>query len=487
MRDSEPTRRLHRWATGGQHRESCIQDVAEEGDDGTTVADVLVAGATLVATVDDDRRELRDGWVAVRHGLIDAVGSGAEPAARVRIEASGCLVTPGLVNTHHHLWQNLTRSYAPMTSIDFLGWLGVLYPLWSRIDAEGIYLSTRVGLAELALGGCTTTSDHLYLQPPDQPSFLDVQISAATESGLRFHATRGAVDRGQRDGSPMPDHMLEPLDDVLADCERLVATHHDRTPMSRLRVALGPHSVFGATSKLMAEIAALGARLDVRLHTHLSGDHADDGYCVNLHGCRPVEWLESLGWIDRRTWVAHCFFPNAGEIARLGAARVGVAHCATAGLLMGVGVAPVPEMRAAGIPVGLGVDGSSNSDAGSLWLEARMALLANRFRSGPAAFSARDALELATRGGATCLGRDGEIGVLAAGANADIAVWPIEGVPWAGAVSDPIEAWLRCGPTAPRHVLVGGEPVVRDGVLVQDDIGDLLARHTTVARRLQEC
>jgi cytosine/adenosine deaminase-related metal-dependent hydrolase len=457
-------------------------------DDATTVADTVVAGATLVATVDDERREIRGGWVAIARGLIEAVGTGPEPPARVRIDARGCLVTPGLVNTHHHLWQNLTRSYAPMTSTDFLGWLGVLYPLWSRIDAEGIYLSTRVGLAELALGGCTTTSDHLYLQPPDQPSFLDVQISAAAQSGLRFHATRGAVDRGRRDGSPMPDDMLEALDDVLSDCERLVAKHHDPAPASRLRIALGPHSVFGASSKLMAEVGALAAQLDVRLHTHLSGDRADDGYCMNLHGCRPLEWLESLGWIDRRTWVAHCFFPNADEIARLGAAGVGVAHCATAGLLMGVGVAPVPELRAAGVPVGLGVDGSSNSDSGSLWLEARMALIANRYRCGPAAFGARDALELATRDGAACLGRQGEIGVLAPGANADIAVWPIEGVSWAGAVSDPIEAWLRCGPTAPRHVLVGGEPVVRDGQLVrQDDLDDILARHTAVARRLQEC
>jgi cytosine/adenosine deaminase-related metal-dependent hydrolase len=449
---------------------------------------LLVAGARLVATVDDDRREIEGGWVSVRDGVIDAIGpAGTEPTAIRRIDASGCLVTPGLVNAHHHLWQNLTRAYAPMTNADFLGWLGALYPLWSEIDAEGIYLSTRVGLAELALGGCTTTSDHLYLQPPDQPSFLDAQIVAAAESGLRFHATRGAVDRGRRDGTQVPDRLVEDVDNVLADCERLVAGYHDRSPQSMMRVALGPHSVFGATSKLMAEVAALGERLDVRLHTHLSGDRADEAYCLDVHGCRPVEWLESVGWVDRRTWVAHCFFPNADEIVRLGAAGVGVAHCATAGLLMGVGIAPVRELRAAGTPVGLGVDGSSNSDAASLWLEARMALIANRFRNGPAAFGARDALELATRGGAACLGREGEIGVLAPGANADIAVWPLEGVRWAGAVSDAVEAWLRCGPSAPRHVLVGGTSVVHDGALLQDDLDDILRRHTDVARRLQRC
>jgi cytosine/adenosine deaminase-related metal-dependent hydrolase len=392
-----------------------------------------------------------------------------------------------LINAHHHLWQNLTRSYAPMTTTDFLGWLGTLYPLWAQVDAEGIEVSTRVGLAELALSGCTTASDHLYLQPPDQPSFLDVQIEAAKASGLRFHATRGCVDRGQRDGSPMPDHMLEDVDVVLADAERLVRAHHDPSPGAMVQVALGPHSVFGATSRLMVEVADAAERLDVRLHTHLSGDRADDPACRELHGCGSVDWFESVGWMGDRTWVAHCFFPDEAEIARLGAAGVGVAHCPTTGLLMGVGIAPVPELRAAGCPVGIGVDGSSNSDAGSLWMEARMALLATRFRCGPEGFGARDVLEMATRDGAACLGRAGELGELTPGANADLAIWPVEGLQWAGAVSDPIEAWLRCGPSAPRHVLVGGEPVVEDGLLAAPDLDQVLARHEVLARQLQGC
>ncbi len=451
-------------------------------------ADLLVAGATLVATVDDERAELPGGWVTITDGRIAAVGpAGHEPPARERLDATGHLVTPGLVNAHHHLYQNLTRSHRPMTSADFLGWLGTLYPLWAELDVDGIRCSTRVGLAELALGGCTTTSDHLYLQPPDQPSFLDAQIEAAQASGLRFHATRGCVDRGQRVGSPMPDRLTESVDAVLADADRLVASHHERGPDAMVQVAIGPHSVFGASNELMREAADLAEALDVRLHTHLSGDVSDDAYCLDLHGCRPVEWMESLGWITDRTWVAHCFFPAEAEIARLGAARVRVAHCATAGLLMGVGVAPVPELRAAGVPVGLGVDGSSNSDSGSMWLEARTALLANRLRAGPAALAARDVLEMATRGGAACLGRDGEIGVLAPGANADLAVWPIEGLRWAGAVTDPVEAWLRCGPSAPTHVLVGGRAVVRDGQLLQPDLADVLREHTGLARRLQGC
>ena len=458
---------------------------------GAPPVDLLIERAVSVVTVDDQRRELAGGWVAIRDGVIESVGAaGAEPPARERLNAAGCLVTPGLVNTHHHIWQNLTRAYRPMTTTDFLGWLGALYPLWSRVDAEAIALSTQVGLYELALGGCTTTSDHLYLQPPDQPSLVEVEIQAAREVGLRFHATRGAVDRGQRDGSPMPDHMLEPIDRVLADAERLAAKYHQRGPRAMVQVALGPHSVFGATPALMRETAALAERLDLRLHTHLSGDSADEGYCSSLHGCRPVEWFESLGWASPRTWVAHCLFPSPAEIERLGAAGVGVAHCATAALIMGVGIAPVVELRQAGAPVGIGVDGSSNSDCASMWLESRMAMIANRFRSGPAAFGARDALELATRGGAACLGRAGEIGVLAAGANADVAVWPIEGLLFAGAVSDPVDAWMRCGPSAPRDVLVGGRAVVRDGRLAglqPEQLAALLDQHRQAARRLQAC
>jgi cytosine/adenosine deaminase-related metal-dependent hydrolase len=446
----------------------------------TEAVELLITGARLVATLDTERREIPGGWVAIDRGTIAGVGRpGSEPPARERMDARGCLVTPGLINAHHHLWQNLTRAHRAMTTTDFMGWLAVLYPLWSRVTAEDIYLSTRVGLAELALGGCTTTSDHLYLQPPDQPSLVEV--------GLRFHATRGSVDRGQRVGSPMPDSLTESIDRVLADSVRLVERYHERGPSAMTQVALGPHSVFGASSALMSETAALAHELDVRLHTHLSGDAADDAYCLALHGCRPVEWFERLGWSSSRTWVAHGLFPNEDEIRRLGAARVSVCHCATAGLLMGVGIAPVVDLRRAGVPVGIGVDGSSNSDAGSLWLETRMAMIAARFRSGPAAFGARDALELATLGGAACLGRSGEIGVLAPGANADVCVWPLTGVAWAGAVSDPIDAWLRCGPGAPRDVLVGGRPIVVGFQLQQPDLADILRRHAAAARRIQGC
>ena len=455
-------------------------------DPAVGTADLVVTGAELVVTMDDERHELSRGWVAVTAGRISGVGAaGSEPPAARRLTAEGCLITPGLINTHGHFWQNLTRSYAPMTRTDFLGWLAALYPLWSRIDEEAAYVSARVALAELALGGCTTSSDHLYLQPPDEPSLLDAEIRAARASGLRLHATRGAVDRGQRHGSPMPDRLLETVPAVLADTARLVAEHHGREPGAMVQIALGPHSVFAATTELMVSAAGLAADLGIRIHTHLSGDLADEAYCLDLHGCRPVEWFESVGWASPRTWVAHCFFPDDDEIRRLGAAGVGVAHCATPGLLMGVGVAPVRKLRAAGVPVGIGIDGSSNSDSASMWLEARTVLLANRLVSGPHGFGARDVLEMATRDGAACLGRTGEIGQLSVGAQADLAVWPITGLAWAGATSDLVEAWLRCGPSGPRDVLVGGNLVVRDGVLQQPDLPDVLERHARAAARMQ--
>jgi len=449
------------------------------------MVDLLVGGAALVATMDDQRREVAGGWVGITDGIVTAVGSGPEPAAGRRIDASGCLVTPGLVNTHHHMWQNLTRAYTPMTSETFLGWLGALYPLWEQLDEEAVASSTWMAMAELAASGCTTTSDHLYLQPQRCGSFFEAQVEAAMTTGMRFTACRGSVDRSQRDGALPPDSIAQATDDILADSERVIAKYHDPSPTSKLRVALAPHSLHAASNELMIGSAELAARTGVRLHTHIAADPTDDDVALERFGCRPIEWLESVGWVTDRTWVAHCIFPSEAEIARLGAAGVGVAHCATACLLMGIGIGPMIDLSAAGSPVGLGVDGSSNSDSSSMWLEARMALLANRFRGGPAAIGARGILEMATIGGAACLGRAGEIGVLAPGACGDLAVWPLDDLAHAGAVSDPIEAWLRCGPTAPRHVVVGGESLVDGGVLVAPSLDARLRDHRRIATRLQ--
>lgn len=450
-------------------------------------AELLVHGADLVVTMDAERRELVGGWVAIDGGVVVGVGAAgkAMPPARHRIDATGCLVTPGLVNGHHHMWQNLTRAYAPMTSTGFLGWLGALMPLWAELDEEDIFLSTWIAMAELALGGCTTTVDHLYLQPAGRPSFAEAQLAAAAEVGLRFSISRGSVNFTAQDGGTMPDRLRQDIDEILADSERLVKGFHDPSPHSMVRFALAPHSLFAATSPLMIETAALAEKLDVRLHTHLAADHSDEELSRSVYGCSPVEWFESVGWCSDRTWVAHCIFPTAAEIARLGAAGVGAVHCATACLLMGVGITPVPDLQAAGCPVGIGVDGSSNSDASSMWLEARTALLAQRFRAGPEMIGARSILELATVGGAAAIGRAGEVGELVVGAAGDLAVWPLRGVAFAGAVSDPVEAWLRCGPSAPTHTVVAGVVVVEDGRFVPAGLTDRLARHDTAARRLQ--
>lgn len=450
--------------------------------------DLLVAGADLVVTLDEGRRELAGGWVACAGGLVVAVGGRDEappPAGRV-LRADGCLVTPGLVNTHHHIYQNLTRAYRPATAASLFDWLTALYPRWALLDEEASYVSTWVGLAELALGGCTTSTDHLYVHPAGGGDLLGASIAAARDLGVRFHPTRGSMSLSRKDGGLPPDSVVQDDDAILAASEEAVARHHDPLPGAMVRVALAPCSPFSVTPELMRRTAELAERLDVRLHTHLAEDPDEDAYCLATYGCRPVEHFQRCGWGGDRAWVAHAIYPNEAEIARLGAWGTGVAHCPSSNMMIGGGgIAPVTDYRAAGVPVGLGCDGSSSTDCASLWLEARGALLLARQRGGPAAFGARDALELATRGSAACLGRLGELGVLAPGAAADLVAWRLGGVTFAGALSDPVEALLRCGPTAAHHTVVAGRPVVEDGELRAEGLGEILARHRAAAARLQ--
>ncbi len=456
------------------------------GSAGDGPVDLVVGNACLVVTMDDDRRELAGGWVAIDGGFVVAVGSSleAEPAARRRLDARGGLITPGLVNTHHHIYQNLTRACAPALGGNLFSWLRTLYPMWARLDEESTYLATWIGLVELALGGCTTTTDHHYVHP--RQKLIDAQVAAAREVGLRFHPTRGSMSRSEKDGGLPPDSVVQTAEEILVDCERLVGTHHDPAPGAMVRIALAPCSPFSVDPELMVETARMAERLDVRLHTHLAEDRDEDDYCEATYACRPVELLESVGWATSRTWLAHCVYPNAAEIMRLGAAGVGVAHCPSSNQLIGAGLAPVAELRAAGVPVGLGCDGSASTDCASLWLEARGALLLARLRGGPAAFSARDALEVATRGGAACLGRQGEIGELSVGACGDLVVWPLDHLSFAGALSDPVEALLRCGPlAATRHTVVAGRVLVEDGLVVVPGLEDRLPRHRRAAAALQ--
>jgi cytosine/adenosine deaminase-related metal-dependent hydrolase len=454
------------------------------GHDGT-MADLVIRNARLVATMDGDGRELSDGWVSITDGIVDAVGTGRAPAAAGAIDATDCLVTPGLVNAHHHLYQNLTRAFPPMTDQPLFGWLQSLYPLWASLDTESVYVSTWVGLAELALSGCTTSSDHLYLHPHGAGDLLTAEIDAARDLGVRFHPTRGSMSLSEKDGGLPPDDVVDDDDAILAASEEAVWRHHDRSWGAMTRVALAPCSPFSVTEDLMVRTAELAERLDVRLHTHFAENAEDDEFSVTTFGCRPTEYLERTGWASDRTWVAHCVMPNPDEVRRLGAAGVGVAHCPSSNLILASGIAPVVDLRAAGVPVGLGVDGSSSADSASLWLEARQAMLLAKLRNGAAAGTARMALDIATRGGAACLGRQGELGVLAPGAAGDVAVWSLTGPSFAGAVADPIEAWLRCGPTGARDTVVHGRIVVRDGVVVSNRLDEMLSEHARLARRMQ--
>ncbi len=463
-----------------------VRAVSDTGVNDTV--DVLISGADLVATMDGEDREIPGGWVAITGGLISAVGGPADdpPPATKMLAAEGCLVTPGLINTHHHIFQNLTRSYRPAVNGSLFTWLTTLYPRWAALDEEASYLAAWVGLAELALGGCTTSTDHLYVHPKGAGDLISAEIAAAAELGMRFHPTRGSMSLSEKDGGLPPDSVVQNDEEILADSERLVARHHDRSWGAMVRIALAPCSPFSVTPDLMRRTAELAERLDVRLHTHLAEDPDEDRFAAEKFGKRTIEHFEDVGWLSDRSWVAHCIYPNAAEVDGLGKAGVGVAHCPSSNMLIGGGgMAPVAEFRAAGVPVGLGCDGSASTDHASLWLEARGALLLGRQRKGPTGMTARDALDIATRGSAACLGRAGELGTLTPGAAGDVVCWPLRGIAFAGALTDPVEAWLRCGPVSAFHTVVGGASVVENGVLVNPGVEDVLRRHRQVAMRIQ--
>jgi cytosine/adenosine deaminase-related metal-dependent hydrolase len=453
-----------------------------------TAADLLIRDAWMVATVDDDRREFAGGWVAVTDGLVSGVGASTDPhpVATETISAEGCLVTPGLINTHHHFFQNLTRAYAPMTAAPLFDWLRSLYPLWTAaIDEEAEHLAAWVGLAELALSGCTTSTDHHYLHPVRAGDLLGAEIEAAIDLGVRFHPTYGSMSLSAKDGGLPPDEAVRDEDDILAESERHVGRWHDRSHGAMVRLALAPCSPFTVTPDLMRRTAELAERLDVRLHTHLAENSEDDEFALAQFGMRPVDLYEDVGWMSDRSWGAHVVRPDPEEVTRLGAAGVGIAHCPSSNMILASGIAPVVDLRRAGCPVGLGTDGSSSADSASLWQEARLSMLQGKLVSGASAMTARVALEVATRGGAGCLGREGELGELSVGAVGDVAIWLLDGPIFAGVLDDPIEGWLRCGPTAARDTIVHGRFVVRNGELVSDKVEEKLAAHRTTARRFQ--
>jgi cytosine/adenosine deaminase-related metal-dependent hydrolase len=429
---------------------------------------LVLRGAASVVTMDDAGREIAGGDIRIEGGVIAAVGRDLPAAGAETLDVSGCVVTPGLVNTHHHLFQTLTRAVPGGQDALLFGWLRTLYPIWARMRPADIRAATRAGLAELALSGCTTSSDHLYLFP--NGTRLDDTIEAAGEVGLRFHPTRGSMSIGESQGGLPPDALVEEEGAILEDCLRVIAAFHDPAPGAMVRVGVAPCSPFSVSRELMRDAGLLAREAGVRLHTHLAENDEDVRYSLATFGCRPGQYAEELGWTGDDVWHAHCVKLDAAEIALFARTLTGVAHCPCSNCRLGSGIAPVRAMRDAGVPVGLGVDGSASNDAGSIVDEARQAMLLQRVALGADAMSAREALWIATRGGAAVLGRD-DIGRIAPGMRADLAVWDVSGIESAG--SWDAAALLLAGPRRVRELFVEGRAVVREGQLATVDAGRL--------------
>ena len=442
--------------------------------------DILIRKARSIVTMDSDRRELADADLLIRGGVVAAVGTGLEAPGAEIVDAAGCVVTPGLVNTHHHLFQTLTRAVPAAQDALLFGWLQSLYPIWARMGPEEIRVSARLGLAELALSGCTLSSDHLYLFP--NGARLEHSIEAAAEIGLRFHATRGAMSIGQSKGGLPPDSVVEEEAAILEDCIRVVDGFHDPAPGAMVRVGLAPCSPFSVSRELMRDAALLARDKGVMLHTHLAENDEDIAYSLANFGCRPGQYAEDLGWTGADVWHAHCVKLDAGEIDLFARSRTGVAHCPCSNSRLGSGIAPVRAMRDAGVKVGLGVDGSASNDSSNMIAEARMAMLLQRVSRGADAMSAREVLEIATLGGAQVLGRD-DCGALAPGKRADLAIWDVTGLEAAGAW-DPVAALVLCGPLPVRDLIVEGRKVVSGGRLCTVDPERLAADAGAAVARL---
>ncbi|WP_243613300.1 8-oxoguanine deaminase [Shimia aestuarii] len=440
--------------------------------------EILIRNASHVLTMDDARRELGGADLRLKDGQIVEIGAGLRSDGEV-VEAAGCVVTPGLVNTHHHLYQTLTRAVPGGQDALLFGWLQTLYPIWSRFGPEEMFTSAQVGMAELMLSGCTLTSDHLYLYP--NGATLDDTIHAAHEIGMRFHPTRGAMSIGESDGGLPPDSLVEREEDILKDAARVVDAFHDAGEGSMCRVGIAPCSPFSVSRELMRDAAFLAREQGVMLHTHLAENDEDIAYSLEKFGCRPGQYAEDLGWTGDDVWHAHCVKLDGQEIDLFARTKTGVAHCPCSNCRLGSGIAPVRAMRDAGVPVGLGVDGSASNDAGNLVLEARQAMLLQRVARGADAMSAREALEIATRGGAEVLGRS-DCGQIAVGKRADIAIWDARGIESAGSW-DPA-ALLLAGPVQVRHLFIEGRQTVRDGRVTTIDLPRVIERQNAMAKVL---
>jgi cytosine/adenosine deaminase-related metal-dependent hydrolase len=460
------------------------------------VGTLLVKNAAIVATFDDQRQEVEGGGLFIRDGFIEHVGptSKLPDKAEEVLDLAGHLVLPGLVNTHHHFYQTLTRAVPAAQDANLFNWLKTLYPIWAGLQPEDIYVSTLTALAELALTGCTTASDHLYIYP--NGSKLDDQIRAGLEIGVRLHANRGSMSLGESKGGLPPDSVVEEEDYILQDSRRLIETFHDAEPGAMTQVALSPCSPFSITGDLMKESAALARAYGVRLHTHLAETEDEEAFCLELFGMRPVAYMESVDWIGDDVWFAHAVHVNDEEIALYAKTGCGVAHCPSSNMRLASGIAPIMKMLTAGVKVGLGVDGSASNDGSSMIEEVRQAMLLSRLGAGlggaslssegaPALMTARQALRIATRGGAAVLGRE-DIGSLEPGKCADFFAVNLNQLAYAGALHDPVAALAFCAPVRADYTVVGGKFVVKQGELVTLDLPAHVERHNKQAAKLME-
>ncbi len=444
------------------------------------MSETVLRGADVILTMDDADQKLTGQDILIRDGVISAVGPGLTTSGEI-LNATGCVVTPGLVNTHHHLYQTLTRAVPGGQDALLFGWLQTLYPIWQGFDPEAFFVSAQIGLAELALSGCTLTSDHLYLYPGG--ARLDDTIAAAGEIGLRFHPTRGSMSIGESDGGLPPDALVEDEAAILEDCIRVVDAFHDPSEGAMVRVGLAPCSPFSVSQNLMAETAKLARDKGVMLHTHLAENDEDIAYSLKKFGCRPGQYAEDLGWTGDDVWHAHCVKLDGQEIDLFAKTRTGVAHCPCSNCRLGSGIAPVRAMVDAGVKVGLGVDGSASNDVGNLIGEARQAMLLQRVAKGADQMSAHEALRIATRGGAEVLGRH-DCGQIAPGKRADLAIWDVSGIESAGSW-DPA-ALLLAGPSKVRDLYVEGRRVVADGQIATLDLPRVIAAQNRIVKTLMD-
>ncbi|MBX3643744.1 MAG: 8-oxoguanine deaminase [Rubrivivax sp.] len=448
---------------------------------------LLIRRATLLATLDAQRREIADGAVFARDGVIEAVGTTAQlpDHADEVIDARGQVVIPGLVNTHHHFYQTLTRAVPAAQDAELFTWLKTLYPIWAKLTPEMAFVSTQTAMAELLLSGCTTSSDHLYLFP--NGTRLDDTIEAAQQIGMRFHAARGAMSVGQSKGGLPPDRVVEDEAAILRDTQRLIERWHDPARHAMTRIVVAPCSPFSVSRELMRDAALLAREKGVSLHTHLAENDNDIAYTREKFGCTPAEYAEALGWVGRDVWHAHCVKLDAAGIDLFARTGTGVAHCPGSNMRLASGAAPIRAMRDAGVPVSIAVDGSASNDSGHMLGEARLALLLQRVAhgpvKGPSALTAREVLEIATLGGAQVLNRD-DIGALAPGMSADLVCVPLDDIGVAGALHDPLAALFFCHVPRVRHTVVDGRIVVRDGRLTTVDLPAHLERHNRLAAAL---